>query len=453
MRIIPSDDDGIIIQNDGLEPLDLAVTLATWTSGYTAKLQEFDEDVDLMADQMIDDERITPSQGLESVVAELDPPREPVCGEESDGVLNCLGQVSTPTDEEPLTRSSARSETMSGRVASAVTPPGSFLDGPCYDNIEHWVYVTRGRACRISSNFYNTVEVGRNGVKELGRINFLLFERLDFGSGTGIATLTSRAYWTSASGVLSGKTLTVSHNITCVRLCTSHRISSDQSEHLSSYERWTGYMISKSRVELSQGAVVPATSEDIYSSLAAIASGHTLQTDAPGGPPEFRCDRRREVKIFDRDTGCVFDALDPVLELNPYIYPQHAALVDKGQSSLWLHPGATYSEWDQSTRPLTRILGRGSGNRRVAQRLCKAKNVKQSCDEYPYNATLQGCRTGVNIPGYPTPLTPSCVVRDVPLSQNKSAGSWLIAHLRANRVLYDDDYYISVFAPESPTAL
>ncbi len=450
VRISPSLQDEIVISNDGTVPLELNVVLGAWVSGYTANLRQFDEDVDLDADQMIDEMHMTPAFGLDPVVAPLSPPPPPDCNEESSGVVNCIGQKSFAVDDgfearADLTNSSNR---MQARATSAQTLPGSYRDDDCYDDPDHWVYVNRGRACRISILSYYLLEPDKTGDKETGSINYLLFEQLDFRIN-GVARRTSRAYWISSSGKLSGQTLTLSHNITCVGLCNENRITTTDSEHISPYDRWSGYMISDARVSLSPGAVVEGTSEDIYSSIRGTAGGYAVRTYAPSGPPSFRCDRRSEVKVFDRHTGCVFDSVIPVFELDPVAYPQHSALVGRGQASLWLHPGAPYYDGEE-TRPLTRIAAKGTGNRRVAQRLCKAKNFKQSCDEYPYNSTDQGCKTGVNVDGYPTPYTPACVVRDVPLSENKRAGSWLLAHLRSNRVLYGDDYWITADGHEGP---
>lgn len=149
--------------------------------------------------------------------------------------------------------------------------------------------------------------------------------------------------------------------------------------------------------------------------------------------PSVRCDRKKYLPGFNREYfpgGCVFDNFTANLYYKRLDYPNVTANIERGQYGIPGSPGLLGDDY-----PTTRKYwnGRFNKNRYFAKKQCKEYGVINSCDEYPYASTHQGCEKH------------TCWVGGVPLSENSAAGRALGKYYAAQRINGGDPFYTIMY--------
>ncbi|QCX28859.1 NucA/NucB deoxyribonuclease domain-containing protein [Nocardioides jishulii] len=85
-------------------------------------------------------------------------------------------------------------------------------------------------------------------------------------------------------------------------------------------------------------------------------------------------------------------------------------------------------------------------NREAASKLCRERSRRKfDCDEYPYAATQQGCYSPY------VAARARCRIDDVPVRQNRGAGSLYGWFIRKQRLMIGEDFFIQPVWATGPT--
>ncbi|MEU9380073.1 NucA/NucB deoxyribonuclease domain-containing protein [Streptomyces sp. NPDC048279] len=155
----------------------------------------------------------------------------------------------------------------------------------------------------------------------------------------------------------------------------------------------------------------------------------------PSGPPLLRCD----TVDASVPTGCVYQQFTPsmryALDGEWADYPELAWHIKQAQQGYGVpgRNGGGRLPGSPSGSPLTRVDDAGeSGNRGVACPGSLPRPADDSCDEYPFNSTAEGAKTG----------SYSC--RMINETQNSGGGSKLGWFYRKQHVLPGDEFFVDI---------
>ncbi|TNM38309.1 hypothetical protein FHP29_13615 [Nocardioides albidus] len=176
-----------------------------------------------------------------------------------------------------------------------------------------------------------------------------------------------------------------------------------------------------------RGTVAVGAQASVLMTLAIFKPGRFGPNSLRQDVPRIRCD----YKAYIGGAGCVFVDAQPTLKqfLSSPTTPDIVAHIKRAQSSLNRHWGrrtdgtALNRMYDIPAKKL---------NRKAAKNQCRIKGIVNSCDEYSYASTYQGC------------AIVTCDVAGVPRTQNSLQGTQLQKFYRANRLLDDDPFWVKV---------
>lgn len=161
---------------------------------------------------------------------------------------------------------------------------------------------------------------------------------------------------------------------------------------------------------------------------------------------DIRCDNLR---YLNAGHGCVFPQRRTIFILNHEAYP----ITQSAEFNGWAQGVVDYN-WGRMVQgrldlgyPMTRLWGpKGSPerkqmnkNRRWARKDCRAHGTRlsyQSCDEYPYASTYQGCASNGEDP---SPPYSNCRGRFLNATHNSNAGTQLNQFFQRYRILDEGD--------------
>lgn len=473
----PDASDTVVVRNMGEEMAEFVVRAIAWQSGNTQRMRSEGDAVEGQAEELMDqasDERYDADAHESSfypggVAQEPDPSIQPamICAEaDLDVVTACaVPSPALAADEEvqpvepasvPQSKLMVSGAMASSRLAASAIPPHPTLSKFMRSNgipeechTGHslnpvWISLNRMTACRVLTPSYTANKRTLFFFnRQVGEIEYAILELMTFNKFRTVGKYKARAVYIRSEGVLESQPLTVAPAFRCVPpACDDVNIYSNMSTQVISpanpQSAWQ-------RVEMK--FEVPSVSQvvdvDRYSMVSSVTASGSVGSTLPlkySTPSSIRCDSK-----IQRGSGCVFSDITAVLSMPGYRYPTHVELVLRGQALLWRSPGAHWLTVDDGfeTRPLVRISeGDGRTNRRMARKLCRDLPTGGDCDEYPYNASRQGCSLGL----LESPLSSrACEVQRTPSRENSGAGAWVLARQQEARVLYEDEYYVYAY--------
>ena len=475
VRVWPDLDGRVTIRDlstSGAAGHEISVTVLAWQSGYTQALKDHDEAIESREDEILMSAQDVRDVGVLSkeIVDFYSIENHAVLSDGAGGLPsdNC----SLPNSEEvvacAIADNSERTQlfgtTMAGQdpaprwEAELTIPPlkDSVVEAyllreglPTECNQRwNWVALTRFKACRVLTPAYTmTMPTLFPGVSRRGGANLILVQEATFDATSRVMRFTSKPFWANTHGADIITSVSVINSFSCILPnCagpstgnTSHTVST-----LTKADRQGGtYRTSIEFQSMNlQDVRYYSTGTSSYGVMLAGNGGPTGEMNFDG-PIGIRCDRRSEVKMFARDMGCVYKDARVLVPFYSSLFPNHSLLVEDGQRDLFEHPGMIQELSGDATRPLTRRPAKPAGNRKMARQKCRKMGISkpESCDEYPYNSTNEGCKTGLQ---YVPPGEEACLVWRTPLRENVGAGAVLLAALRAQRVLVGDEYWVTV---------
>lgn len=144
--------------------------------------------------------------------------------------------------------------------------------------------------------------------------------------------------------------------------------------------------------------------------------------------PPIRCDNIGYLNGINRGPGCVFPGATAVIGLERSRWPKSVALIERGWAE---HGYGDYYHGNKLTRETSKSVARR--NRRAAKPYCV--NYTETCDEYPFAKTRQGCALRPDL----------CDTADVPAEQNSGSGGYVGTILTYARVLDGEGYWLFAY--------
>lgn len=355
---------------------------------------------------------------------------ESLC-EANEEVESCIDFVK-PGQEQP-TASNLDAQTEASRAVDA-----SACDGPATTN---WLVVNRFRACRVGEVVKPFAFPADPTSVSVIRVR--TFERLVLDPKDDVIQYRFSFERISGFGRLGGASVRFKVSLRCaIRVCSPGTTQEEELavSQLQPNSGWSSLTV-QSPIGIGSDPILSRNTDLRPKWTIDLRDIPDLGVSVDLDTPPFRCDSAPELNYYSvgdqrRVTeGCVFPFAEiPTMQLPLQRYPNHGALVRRGQRVISGSPGNPNGKL-----PLTRTP-RLTENARKASQLCEQAGVRLTCDEYAYAATQEGCGWSGwrGLPG------PPCVVADMTKTENSGAGGYLQAFLRRQRIMYGDRYFVTV---------
>lgn len=308
-----------------------------------------------------------------------------------------------------------------GSASLALTNQGSCW--PSTIDPDTWVS-KRYESCNVTRLTIRLKKIinAAGATKEVGRIKIALWRMVQLGQTNTKLSASQQLSWVSCSGAGCSPGLVA--GASAVMFCESSCGSSSGSQLMSvtKSDKKSGVYEHEFAAPLASSESVRAVTVDGTWDVKSVAPFQDVSPQMNlHGSPYIRCDN---MSYFSQSAGCVFRAFKPVFQLDTA-----DTAVDTAASHIAWAQSNRYP-WGLTSAPLRR--GNPSLTEKNRKAACANFKKTMSCDEFPFASTTQGCYTHASY----------CSVRDIPRSDNVTAGARLGAFYRRARIMRDTDYFL-----------
>lgn len=475
VRVVPEDIYTVTATNDAASPADVTITAIGWGPGWTAADDAQEAAIEAETDRLLATGDIT-ADWQEPTIDSVDVLPGDECIEDDDVCVTFSPPESADEEDdlESLNRmtasddgsgssygSEAMSATRTVRTAS-LNMEDEPVDCSSGSPTGRWVVTDRFNACGVF-----TVNIIKPSLPLPTIWNLRAFHRVKLSNKSSDILYQYKIRMRSASGPLADFPVKANVKVDCSS-CRNGDVPTKSTGPVS-----TSSLYDNESEWAEQRIPIEVFSSDTH--LEITETGGALPKwsfDLAGLPdltglfprdvwlPAVHCDGGNKTWFgskYNRATsGCVLhNAAPPVLTI-PSKYPNHADLVEAGQE-LPGHPGELSDDGFPLSRLPVWVVPQFSPvpqrntyylkNRSEAKKRCRQEDIKSpdTCDEYPYASTTEGCYVSSNPPGR------KCEVLGTSRRENSGAGGTLGAFLYKYRIRVGEKYFVNArpsFNPE-----